>query len=143
MMIKRRANCLVKRLGDGAFYLTKLCFVHGLFTDVVCSNPGYGLSAFNSTAWDEKKKKKKTKNFTLVVMELMRMMPVQLVQDLDNVSIGIGPTEGVSSAIEAENKLVGLSGLVSNGGNHSCRWRQWKSWSIGRDSPTSLCFLYT
>ena len=91
----------------------------------------------------KKKKKKKTKNFTLVVMELMRMMPVQLVQDLDNVSIGIGPTEGVSSAIEAENKLVGLSGLVSNGGNHSCRWRQWKSWSIGRDSPTSLCFLYT
>ena len=61
MMIKRRANCLVKRLGDGAFYLTKLCFVHGLFTDVVCSNPGYGLSAFNSTAWDEKKKKKKKK----------------------------------------------------------------------------------
>ena len=48
------------------------------------------------------------------------MMPVQLVQDLDNVSIGIRPTEGVSSAIETENKLVGLSGLVSNGGNHSC-----------------------
>lgn len=47
------------------------------------------------------------------------MMPVQLVQDLDNVSIGIRPTEGVSSAIEAENNLVGLSGLVSNGGNHS------------------------
>ena len=53
MMIKRRANCLVKRLGDVASYSTQQCFVHGLFIDVVCPDSGYGLSAFNSAASDE------------------------------------------------------------------------------------------
>lgn len=113
MMIKRRANCLVKRLGDAASYFTKPCFVNGLFIDVVCPNSSYGLSA--SIPED------RTKHFTLVVMELVGIMTVQLVQELDHIGIGIGPTEGVSSAIEAENKLVGLFGLSSNGGNHSRR----------------------
>lgn len=66
------------------------------------------------------------------------MMPVQLVQDLDDVGIGVGPTEGVSSAIEAENKLVGLFGLFSNGGNHS---RGEGNGRVGWDSLTPLCSL--
>lgn len=52
-------------------------------------------------------------------MKLVRVMPVQLVQDLDDIGISIGSTKGVPSAIEAENKFVGLGGLVNNGSNHS------------------------
>lgn len=72
-------------------------------------------------------------------MELVGIMPVQLVQDLDDVGIGIGPAEGVSSAIEAENKLVRLLGLFSIGGNHS---RGEGNGRVGWDLPTSSCSLY-
>lgn len=113
MMIKRRANCLVKRLGHAASYLTQPCFVNGFFIDVVCSNSGYSLSA--SIPED------RTKHFTLVVMELVGIMTVQLVQELDDIGIGIGPAEGVPSTVEAKNKLVWLFGLFRDGGNHSRR----------------------
>lgn len=38
---------------------------------------------------------------TLVVMELVGIITIQLAQDLDDVGVGIGSTESVASTIEA------------------------------------------
>lgn len=55
---------------------------------------------------------------TLVVMKLFGMMTVELVKKLDNIGIGIGSAESVSSAIEAENQFVWLFGLGFHSGRH-------------------------
>lgn len=68
---------------------------------------------------------------TLVVMELVAVMAVQFVQELHDIGVGIGPAEGVPSAVEAEDKLVWLFGLVRNGGNHPRRDGD-TSYSIGQ-----------
>jgi hypothetical protein len=41
-------------------------------------------------------------------MVLARVVAIQLAEDLDNIGVGIGATESVSRAIEAENELLGL-----------------------------------
>lgn len=55
---------------------------------------------------------------TLVVMKLFGMMTVELVQEFDNISIGIRSAESVSSAVEAENQFVWLFGLSFHSGRH-------------------------
>ena len=110
MVIKRRANCLVKSLGKTASYFTQPCFVNGCFIDIICPNSGYGLSASIP--------ENRMEIFTLVVMKLVGIMTVQLIQEFDNIGIGIGPAEGVPSTVEAKNKLVWLFGLFRDGGNH-------------------------
>lgn len=40
----------------------------------------------------------------------MGMVTIQLIQDLDNIGIGIGATEGVASPIETQYELVWLFG---------------------------------
>jgi hypothetical protein len=48
---------------------------------------------------------------TLVVVVLVRVIPIQAVQYLDHVGIGIGPAKGVASSIEAQDQLLGLLNL--------------------------------
>lgn len=46
---------------------------------------------------------------TLIVMILMCVVPIQLVQKLDNIRVAVGAGELIASAVEAEDELVGLS----------------------------------
>lgn len=41
-------------------------------------------------------------------MILTRMVTIQLVEDFDNVGVGIGPRKGVACAIETQDELVWL-----------------------------------
>lgn len=45
---------------------------------------------------------------TLIIMELFGMVAIQLSQDLNNVGVSIGTTEGVASAIKTDDKLCVL-----------------------------------
>ena len=54
---------------------------------------------------------------TLVVVELVGIIAIQLAQELDNVGVRIGSGKGVARAIKAEHQLSG----VSRGPNKSPR----------------------
>ena len=45
---------------------------------------------------------------TLVIVILARVIAIQLAQEFDDIGIGIGATERVTGAIEAEDELPGL-----------------------------------
>jgi hypothetical protein len=51
-------------------------------------------------------------------MVLLRMMTIQLVQNLDNVGVGTGPAELVSCTIEAKDELVRLFDGLSPTNGH-------------------------
>jgi hypothetical protein len=47
-------------------------------------------------------------SLTLVVVELVRVVPLKLMKQLDNVGVGVGPAEGVASAVEEEDEISPL-----------------------------------
>jgi hypothetical protein len=52
------------------------------------------------------------RRLTLIVMELAGVIPIQFVQELDHVGVGIGSGKAVACAVETEDELPCFLGLV-------------------------------
>lgn len=112
MSIECRAKRLVQSSRNAASELSprRLMNRH-CFIDVVSANSGCDVSASMT-------KRGQVRKLTLVVMELFGMVAVEFVQKFDDIGISIGPTESVSSTIEAEDQFVWLFGLNINSSRH-------------------------
>lgn len=101
MGIERSPEALIKGLRNVASNLTHKSLVHGLFIDIVGTDTSLGRIS--------KRYPESIPRFlTLIVVELVWMVTIQLPQYLDHIGIGIGTTEGISRAVKAQDELLGL-----------------------------------
>jgi hypothetical protein len=61
------------------------------------------------------------KILTLIIMELVGVLSIDLVQELDDICVAVGTRETVPGAVEEQDDLLGLLGRLDHGRRAAAR----------------------